>query len=137
MNGPAEMLSVVEKISTDKVKAGDIEGIDETLINTLRELKRIQALHQKACDDYTALAQSARELDAKYKQSILKLYEARISAYSESIDNPAADVKALAAQLLPMEREVEVLQDSLDLVTHVRLPAALDRKQETGRDEDR
>ena len=137
MNGPAELLSVLEKISTDRVKAGDIGGIDKTLINTVRELKQAQALHQKASDDYTALAQSARELDAKCKQCLLKLYEARILAYNESIDNPAADVKALAAQLLPMEREVELIQDSRDSVTHVRLPEALDRKQETGRDEDR
>jgi hypothetical protein len=134
MDGPVGMLSLVEMLSTDKVGPGDTGGIEKVLGDTLYELKQLQGLHQKRCTDFDALAQGARDVSAKLKVIISKLNEARIATCIECDDNPVADSNSLAMQLLPLEREAELLQDSLDLLTFVRIPDALDAKLEVTRD---
>jgi hypothetical protein len=102
--------------------------------DTLHELNRLQTLHGKVCAEFNDVTQSARELDVKLKANLRKLHEAHMSACSECGANPAADTNALAMQLLPLEREVELLTDSADLLTYVRIPNALDAKLEVTRD---
>lgn len=134
MNGPAGMLSLVELLSLDKVKAGDTGGIERTLTDTIQERERLQGLHQKVRANFDFLAQGARDVGAKLKQITPRQHEVRITACTECGENPAADANALAMQLLPLEREAELLQDTLDLLTHVRIPDALDVKLEVTRD---
>jgi hypothetical protein len=121
-------------LSHETMTGEDLEGIEETLNNTLCELKRLQSVQQGACSEHSGLAQSARELEAKLKEAVLKRCEAYISACNELADNPVADTQSLAMQLLPIERTMELLQDSLDLLNYVRLPLALDKKLESTRD---
>jgi len=54
-----------------------------------------------------------------------------ISAWSEIEENPAADSLALATQFRPLEDQMALLGDVINVIKEVRLPAARLRKLET------
>jgi hypothetical protein len=63
-----------------------------------------------------------------------KRNENSMAAIQETIYNPAADTNSLGMSRLALEREAELLQDTLDFLDFILCPDALDKKLEAQRD---
>jgi len=135
MDGPLSLIGVIGAVQQlDKITGDDLTGIEKLLRDTISEVKGLQAAHDTASTAYAALAQTSREINDKVRAATLKRNCAHLSAYNEIAENPAADAAALAMQLLALDRETEALQDTADFLREVRLPEALDKRQESNRD---
>jgi len=128
MNGPFAISRFLAAVNADKISGADFEGIQEYRSKTQAEIQTLETEYDTACRDYAALIQTRSENAKKLETATVRLYEARIATCSEVNTNPAADINALAMRYLPLQQEVDLLTDSLNLLDHVLLPKALERK---------
>jgi hypothetical protein len=134
MNPLDQLAQNFDGLSYNTMTGGDLDGIDELLPEVISEVKRLTSAGETACEEFDTLAQVKRARMTDFANTQHKRNENGMAAIQETIYNPAADVNALGLSRVALERETELLQDSLDFLDFILCPAALDKKQETRRD---
>jgi hypothetical protein len=134
MNQLEQLTQNFNALSYDKMMGDDLGGIDEVLTGVVPEVERLTSAYETACEEFNTLAQVKRERTADCVAIQHKRNEHSMAAIQETISNPAADTNSLGMSRLSLEREAELLQDTLDFLTFVLCPDALDKKLEAQRD---
>jgi hypothetical protein len=121
-------------LSFDKITGADLRGIEKLQADVIPEVKRLTSAYRTACEEDDTLAKIKRERTADFAIVQQKRNEHSMAAIRETVYNPAADTSSLGMSRLALEREAELLQDTLDFVDYVLCPTARDKKLETRRD---
>jgi hypothetical protein len=114
-----------------KVCAQDAPTFKAMLPDAIAERDKRALAYAEAERECSDLSQSFGDLTRRLAdaQSNLNLELSR--TWTEVQQNPnAADIRGLAACLLPAEREAALINDVLDILHHVLIPAAILRKME-------
>jgi hypothetical protein len=124
---PPSEYPIIQGLVIERPGSGDRAGAESILEETIRELETAEPASQDASRCYDILSQSIREHEDKLARAKVQLQETA-TGLDESLDNPAADIRALALQRHPLECEVAFLQDAVDRGKYIRLPAARENK---------
>lgn len=128
------LATIFDACERGNIKAGDVPGFQSVLAEALPEVKRLQAEYQEACEAYAFLAQDKREHEAKLWDATQKEHEEFAAVMREAESNTAFLLTSAYQGVIALRTQREARQHVLDFITHVRLPAALDRKLEVTRD---
>jgi hypothetical protein len=121
-------------LSYDTMTGDDLPGIDTLLPDVISEVQRLTSAYETACEEFDTLVQIKRARMTDFATIQHKRNENSMAAIQETIYNPAADTNSLGMSQLSLEREAELLQNSLDFLDFILCPAALDKKLEAQRD---
>jgi hypothetical protein len=121
-------------LSYDTMTGDDLPGIDTLLPDVISEVQRLTSASETACEEFDTQAQVKRARMTDFATIQHKRNENGMAAIQETIYNPAADTSSLGMSRLALEREAELLQDTLDFLDFILCPDALDKKLEAQRD---
>jgi hypothetical protein len=134
MNPLDQLAQNFDGLSYNTMTGDDLPGIDTLLPDVISEVKRLESAFETASEGVENLAEVKRTRAADFAIVQQKRNERSMAAIQETIFNCAADVNALGLSRVALERETELLQDSLDFLDFILCPSALDKKQEARRD---
>lgn len=134
MNPLDQLAQNFDGLSYDTMSGADLPGIDELLPDVTSEVKRLESAFETASEGVENLAEVKRTRAADFALVQQKRNERSMAAIQETIYNPAADTSSLGMSQFSLEREAELLQNSLDFLDFILCPDALDKKLEAHRD---
>ncbi len=134
---PGTRLEIITRnfsaFDADIIKSKDLGEIDYLLGNIVPERERLRALVASTAAKLEALVKAKRDTESAIQTANALYCGAFITACDKAADNPMSDTTVYAMELLPLERQTVLLQDTRDVLA-VRIANATDSKLEAVRD---